>query len=288
MDAQFYEKHHKKGLILTIIIIIAAFLVIGYYYNTQGDFFKKDVSLAGGTSITIATNEEIDLEALELSLSNELEQVSVRLLADATTKNQQGILIDTSATDVDAIVDVLHKHITFDERDLSLESTGPSLGASFYKDLILTLIIAFVLMAVSVMISFRSFIPSVAVIAAAVMDIVVTVAILNILSIKVAAGGIVALLLVIGYSIDTDVLLTTKMLKRTEDEPFQRLKSGAKTGLTMTITTIAALLVAYLVSFHPLLKQMFLIIIIALVVDIIATYLMNASILYWYVTRRKK
>jgi len=56
----------------------------------------------------------------------------------------------------------------------------------------------------------------------------------------------------------------------------------------MTATTFAALGVGYFVSSSLVLKELFLIILIALVIDIISTYAMNAGILYWYREKKKK
>ena len=287
MLEDWYRKNYMKLLFIPLIVFIISIVIIGAHYNTHGDFINKDVNLAGGTSITIETKQVINLEELELLLNTKLEQVSVRLLTNPTTKTQQGLIVDTSETDTDKILLILSEFILFETKDVSMESTGSSLGESFYKDLVLTLGIAFILMAIAVFISFRTAVPSLAVILAAIMDIVITVAVLDVFGFRIAAGGIVALLLVIGYSIDTDVLLTTKMLKQGEGSSFERIKAAAKTGLTMTITTLIALTVAFFVSFNPLLRQMFLIIIIALIIDIFVTYGTNAAILYRYVEKKR-
>jgi preprotein translocase subunit SecF len=59
-----------------------------------------------------------------------------------------------------------------------------------------------------------------------------------------------------------------------------------KTGLTMSITTISAITAAYFVSSSLILKQMFLIIIIGLLVDIILTYMLNAPMLADYAEKQ--
>ena len=67
---------------------------------------------------------------------------------------------------------------------------------------------------------------------------------------------------------------------------YERIVDSAKTGLTMTMATVAALSIAYFITTSFVLKQMFLIIVIALLVDIISTYFMNSVILIWYCKRR--
>ena len=146
---------------------------------------------------------------------------------------------------------------------------------------------AFILMALVVAITFRTLIPSLAVILAAITNLIVTLAIISLSGMKLSSGGIIAFLLVIGYSIDTDILLTTKLIKRKIGPLYERLKQAMTTGLTMTITTLTAIFVAFLFSTAPVLKQIFLIILIALIVDIIATYFGNASILIWYLKKKK-
>jgi preprotein translocase subunit SecF len=117
--------------------------------------------------------------------------------------------------------------------------------------------------------------------------LVCTIAVLSLLNVQLSTAGIAAILLLIGYSIDTDILLTTKLLKRTEGSIFDRLYASAKTGLTMTGTTLAALAIGYIVATSLVLQQMFLVIIIGLLFDVIFTYSMNAGLLVWYLKKKR-
>lgn len=203
--------------------------------------------------------------------------------------SKEGFLVETSELDIDVLEASIENNFQIDLNDdnFFVEQTGSRLGQDFYKQMVRALIIAFVLMSLVILISFRSFIPSLAVVLSALFDLTVTLVIIDIIGIRISSAGIAALLLLLGYSVDTDVLLTTRMLKRrSEGEHWDRLIGAVKTGLTMTVTTIVAMLVAFLFSTSLVLKQMFLIILIGLVVDIIATYLMNAEILTWYMKRK--
>jgi preprotein translocase subunit SecF len=119
------------------------------------------------------------------------------------------------------------------------------------------------------------------------MDIVIPVAITLLFNIKISAAGISALLMLIGYSIDTDILLTTRVLKRKEGRIWERMISSAKTGLTMTLTAIVALSSGYFITSSLVIKEMFFIIIFGLIADIPSTWLMNAGILKWYVGKKE-
>ncbi|MFQ5886747.1 MAG: preprotein translocase subunit SecF, partial [Anaerolineae bacterium] len=106
--------------------------------------------------------------------------------------------------------------------------------------------------------------------------------------IELSPGTFVALLLLIGYSVDTDILLTTRLLVRKTGTFEERLSGAMKTGLTMNATTMAAVLVILLASTSVILKEIAVVILIGLMVDLINTWIQNAGILHWYVTRGGK
>jgi preprotein translocase subunit SecF len=286
---EIYNKHYKKLFIIPILLVILAFLFIGNHYNKTGDFINKDVSLKGGVTATISTSQIVpDLESFLQSNFPESD-LSVRTLSEFGTSEQIGILIEITNIDDKILQSLLEEKLGFDlnQDNFSLEIVGSSLGNSFYKQMLVAILLAFLFMALVVLITFRTFIPSIAVVFAAFSDIIITIAILDLIGLKLSTAGIAALLMLIGYSIDTDVLLTTKVLKgKNIGSVTERLINGAKTGLTMTITTLVAVTIGYIVTTSFILKEMFLIIIIGLLVDIISTYCMNAGLLVWYARRK--
>ncbi|RME31589.1 hypothetical protein D6789_02210 [Candidatus Woesearchaeota archaeon] len=128
--------------------------------------------------------------------------------------------------------------------------------------------------------------PSAAVILAAMSDIIVTLAIVNLLGIRIGTAGIAAFLMLIGYSVDTDILLSVRVLKRTGGGVFSRIVSAMKTGVTMSVTSISAALVGFLVSQSETIRQIMLIVLIGLIVDLIFTWLQNAGIIRLWAERR--
>jgi len=123
---------------------------------------------------------------------------------------------------------------------------------------------------------------------AAVSNIAMTIAVIDIFGIKIETAGIAALLMLIGYSVDTDILLTTRVLKRTEGTLMDRILGAMKTGMTMTITAIAAVLVAYIFTQSETLRQIMLILMIGLFFDMFNTWIQNTGILMLYVQHKSK
>ena len=131
--------------------------------------------------------------------------------------------------------------------------------------------------------------PSIAVITCAFADIVMTVAIVNLLGMSISSGGIVAFLMLIGYSVDTDVLLTTRVLRRKHESINHAAFGAFKTGITMSLTAIAAVLIALFMAyrFETVLNQIFTIIAIGLFFDIFNTWCTNVWIIKWFAETRK-
>jgi preprotein translocase subunit SecF len=59
-----------------------------------------------------------------------------------------------------------------------------------------------------------------------------------------------------------------------------------KTGLTMSMTSLVAVFIAYFIVISPVLKQVFLIVTIGLMTDMIITWSINAGLLKWYCEKR--
>jgi len=276
---EFYMKNQKKILIVPILIFILSIIILGSQLATKGYIIDRDVTLKGGISATIHSNQEINLDDLESQLRSEFpnSDFSVRQLSAFGSKENIGIVIEATDLTSKQIREFIENNL--ETVDISIQEMGSGLGSSFLTETITAILIAFVLIIIVILIAFRKFIPSLAIILSLILDLTATLAIISILGVKISSAGIAAFLMVIGYSIDTDILLTTRLIKRKMGTKYERLKGAFNTGMLMTITTLTALTIGYFVTNSLILKQMFSIILIALVIDIISTWMMNAPIL---------
>ncbi len=285
----FYSKHYKALILVPILFIIFDLIVIGGNYLETGDFINKDVSLQGGTAATIYS--ETDFSNLKSVLESNFpeSEIVVRNLIEFGTEKNIGVTIEATKLKSDELQSVIEEEydMKLTQDIFSVEEVGSALGESFYKQMMVAMALAFLFMAITVFVIFRNLIPSMAVIVTAFTDILTTVAVLDLIGMKISAAGIASLLMLIGYSVDTDMLLTTKVLKRKEGASLSRMKEAIITGLTMTAATLAALIVALPISQSQVLKSMFIILIIGLTIDIFATYCFNAGMLVWYIKRKQ-
>ena len=328
----WYNNNYKKLLIAPALILVLSIIYIGIFYAQTGDVINKDVSLTGGTSITISSQATIS--ELEDVLSKTLEDFEVKAISD-NLGNQLQLIVTVGEEDTETLVISLEEFIgdELTTENSSQETTSASLSADFYKQLIVAIILAFFWMAAVVFIIFakgkkikfwtiilnlvlgffmgnfflsinpilsaiiflalatflirmyiKNSVPAFAVMLSAFTDIVMTLAVVDLVGIKLSTAGIVAFLMLIGYSVDTDILLTTRLLKKHEGVN-AALFGAFKTGTTMTLTSIIAIAAALIVvfPFASVLNQIFIILLIGLGFDLFNTWITNASIIKWYV-----
>lgn len=283
---EIYDKKYKTLLLIPIILVLLSIGIIANHYITTGEFIKKDITLQGGVSITASTTKVIDEAALKNNLQAKFPQSDINIRE--LTENGKITGLEISATDVtpDEFSEVIKTELSLTKDDLAVESTGASLGSSFFRETIKAIIVAFIFMAIVVFLCFRVPVPAFAVVLAAFCDMLCTWAVLLVFDVRLSTAGVAALIMLIGYSVDTDILLTTRVLRRKEGSVFDSVFGAFKTGMVMSLTAIFVVSISFFLTSSLVLKQIMLILMIGLIFDIINTFLQNAGILRWYLEKK--
>lgn len=284
-----YDVHYKKLMLFSFIVLLACVVSLGISYAQTGEFFSQGVSLKGGITMTVQVDRQVDIHELQntLSSANPQADISVRHISESGTTS--ALIIEAAdITSEQLETSLTSAGITLTPGTYSSESMGSSLGAQFYSQTIKALIIAFIAMSLVVYLTFRNIIPSLFIILSTVSDIISTIAVVNLLDIKIGTAGIAAFLMLIGYAVDNNILLTTRVLKRKGEggTTFERLIASNKTGLLMTFTALAASMIGYIFTQSDVIAQIMLIITIGMLFDLVYTYFQNAGILRWYLERK--
>lgn len=180
----------------------------------------------------------------------------------------------------------LGENIAFQKSEIA-----PVLGQIFWQSALWIALFSFVIVIVVIFLFFREVVPSIAIILAAGFDILAAGSAMAVFGIPLSLASIPTLLMLVGYSIDTDILLTTRVLKRRDDTPRERTRDSMKTGLTMTITTISTVIVLLVFSYFSQIQVTFdiaFVLLFGLIGDIVSTWFMNAPILLWYAERKQR
>ncbi len=171
----------------------------------------------------------------------------------------------------------------------SYQQISPTLSTYFLGQVEYIILAAFVLISIVVFIIFRSAVPAFSVVFGAGNDIIIALGCMGLLHIPLGLASLGGLLMLIGYSIDTDMLSAVRILKRHDGTPEDRAYSAFKTGTTMTFTAILSfgiLFVVSLVAYVPTYYEISGVVLFGLIGDLFTTWLGNTSMILMYKKRK--
>jgi preprotein translocase subunit SecF len=134
-------------------------------------------------------------------------------------------------------------------------------------------------------------VPSLVVVFGAANDIIIALGAMGLFKIPLGVASVAGLLMLIGYSIDTDMLTAIRILRRGEGTPEDRAYSSMRTGVTMTATAIVSFGVLFAVSvieYVPTYYEIAGVVLFGLVGDIFTTWLGNASMILLYKKKKER
>ena len=252
------------------VIVIITFIMTGMPVTPGIDF-------AGGTAVTIYTDDsKEELEAY-------FEGYDLKSIDEGISGGYYLKFGPMSNEEMMAFND----YILEGYPDAGIDQIGANFGATLQAQAFLALLFAFLGMAVVVFIAFRKILPALTVVFAGVADITITAACLNTFGIELSLATTAALLMLIGYSVDSNILLTTKVLKR-QGNLEEKMEGAFHTGFIMTSTTFCAILAMFIVSLIgnvPTLYTISAVLLIGLICDLIFTWGFNAGMLKLYISK---
>ncbi|MBA2861495.1 protein translocase subunit SecF [Methanococcus maripaludis] len=273
--------------VLTIIPLILALLSLALV-SVHG--LKESIDVSGGTEISILASENTDLSVLKEKLPDSEVKISESSIGTFVVIKSG---LDTDVDSVRAVVKEFFNVEDLSELSYTEKQIGSVLSGKFWEEGMKAVGFAFIFMAIVVYAIFRTPVPSGAVILAAASDMAIAIGGMSLFGIPISTATIAALLMLVGYSVDTDIMLTTRVLKRRTGTLDERISGAMKTGITMSLTTIFAMAVLYLVVTFvvpaaDVLANIAAVLLIGLIGDLMLTWMTNAGILRYYMTEYKK
>ncbi|WP_237710130.1 protein translocase subunit SecF [Pyrococcus sp. ST04] len=279
------EMEPKKMIMYPLIVFGIALIIILANYVMTGSIVKEGIELRGGSVITLqGVNADPDEVAKAIQKETGI-PVNVEKFTSLTGGG--GIRVYVPAgEDVDKVRDVLRKMFPNVEPQTTI--IGPTFGRMVKEQGIKAITYAFIGMAIVVFLFFRVPVPSLTVVFSAFSDMVIAVALMDLFGIELSQATIAALLMLIGYSVDSNILLTTRLLKRKEFTIEEAYYSSLKTGFTMSTTTLGALVSLWLFSTAQVIDDIASVLIFGLLADFMNTWILNAGVLRTYIAKREK
>jgi preprotein translocase subunit SecF len=271
------EMEPKKMITYPLAVFVVALLLLAVNFPPLG------IDLKGGVVVT-AYGVSANPDQLEKWLSDQL-GVQVNVESFKSVEGTTGVRIYAPAgVDPLKIIDLMKTK--YPDAKYTHNEVQPTFGELARKQGIKAITFAFIAMAVVVFLFFRNPVSSLAIIFSAFSDMVIAVAAMGIFKIQLTTATIAALLMLIGYTVDSNILLTTKLTKRKEDTIEEAYLSAVSTGFTMSTTTLGALFMLWLISTSPTIDNIAVVLIFGLLADFMNTWIFNAGVLRWYLSRR--
>ncbi|MFH1221780.1 MAG: hypothetical protein V1492_01710 [Candidatus Micrarchaeota archaeon] len=261
---------------------------------------KFDKLLPEVTTLEIDSQQNTTKTTEYMEKRKEIEDVAKEMFVVAKMQYDSNV---SSVNDIERSFSAAYKNVYSDYQDsiigpisknvkytsISVRTVSPMLSASFIDTALKVGLVSAILCAIFVFLYFRIVIPSIAVIVGAVCDVVIALGAMGLFGIPLTLPSFAALLMLVGFSLDTDVLLTMRMLKRKGD-PRDKAYDAMKTGITMSIMAVVSFSTLFLLAYFTHIRTYYEISAVALaglVGDIFATWGINAVILLWYMEHRK-
>ncbi|WP_336327105.1 protein translocase subunit SecF [Halovenus sp. HT40] len=277
-----YEEYTDRQLaVIPLVILGISLAIIASAYVLTGTPVSLGFEFTGGTEIEFVADDTSTDEIEQVLSEHDIESVQ------SIGVDGNSYLVQTQATgeEAEAIEQTLNEEYGDGEGVVQrAEQRSASFGGDTQGQALIGVVIAFTGMSILVALMFRTFIPSIAVVLSAFSDIVIPVALMNIFGIDLTLGAVAALLMIIGYSVDSDILLNNHVLRR-RGGFYENAYAAMRTGISMTLTSIAAMTTMAIVArifAIPLLGEVALILVFGLCADLVNTYLLNMSLLRWY------
>jgi len=182
---------------------------------------------------------------------------------------------------------VLSRNVDYESA--SFNQVSASLSEKFVERVVMVVIYSVIIVSVVVFLIFRTIVPSLAVLIGAACDLIMALGAMGLFGIPLTLASFAALLMLVGFSLDTDVLLTMRLVKRREGTARERAYDAMKTGTTMSMALLlsfSCLFVLAVVTHINTYYEISAVALAGLVGDLIATWMLNAPIVLAYMEKK--
>lgn len=280
-----YEDYDRY-LIVPVALILLSLAVLGVSYLSNGELVQRGLDFTGGTEVQYSINDSFTTSEVQQIFASEGRN-DVQVVRQTQGDQTYMVVSVPPPTIEQSEAERILTENGYDVSVESLRSISASVSGEFFQQAQLAFVMAFMIMSLVIFYAFRDLTPSMAVIFAAAGDILFAMAGMTIFGIPLTLGSLAALLMLIGYSVDTDIVLSTRVLKRKQDSLKERIWSSVKTGVTMSSGGIAGFTLLYIVSYMIVgpseLSNIAAVMVLGLVADMPLTWFGNAIILKKYV-----
>ncbi|WP_414837749.1 hypothetical protein ACK3SF_05780 [Candidatus Nanosalina sp. VS9-1] len=281
---------YDRWFIIPVLLFVLSLAVIGGQYAANGNVVDRGVVFSGGTEVTYNIQEEFDTVQIEEIFASQGRPGTSALREETESGPILRVTVPPPQLENESVAESFLENNSIKNFNVDVQQfyfATSAVAETFFIQAVWAFILAFTIMSLVIFTSFRDLVPAFAVVLAASADIIFTIAAMSLLDIPMTLGSLSALLMLIGYSVDTDIVLSSRVLKQKRGSLRDRIWSSVKTGVTMSSGGIAAFTLLYFISMALVgpseLSAVASVMVIGLLADMPFTWFGNAFILKKYV-----
>ena len=280
----FIENNYKKFLLISILLFAIFTGIILFNYFKYGYIINKSITISGGYVTLINNNYNLT--------NTEIQNILNRMnITDYVLYSTSNIIYIASRDQINGtlLISLLNQYynISIQPSDISIQQYSSLIGDLIFNQFLFFVILAMIFAAFVIFIAFRVSNTTLNIISTILFDIIGLLAILSITKYPIGANGFIAMLMILGFAIDNNVVLSTNMIKE-KDKPFiERVKMSFRVGMLMEIIALYTLLLLYFIVPDPSVNEFAFVLSTATILDLIY-YLIGNIPLYKYFEAKKE
>ncbi|HID61045.1 MAG TPA: hypothetical protein EYP46_04205 [Hadesarchaea archaeon] len=286
MKLTWPQRRLSNRQLVAIPVGLAIFLGLVTVISISSGVFPVGRDFKGGSLIRLSGENVPGVDVVEAAVENLLgSNVDVDLFENGLDIRTDNVLEDAEEN---LVVEMFHDQFEVSENAIRIETMGPTITGLYSEQARNAIIGAFVAMAFIIFIAFRRRITIGAILLSVGLDMFGVLGCMALFHIELSLASIAGLLMLIGYAVDTNILLTTRVLKRVGGEPRERVIEAMRTGLMMNCSTLIPIVSLNVITTAPQLYQLTAVLIFGIIIDIFNTWFLNATIISRHVERQRR
>jgi len=280
----FIENNYKKFLMISMVIFVIFVGTILFNYFKYGYIINKSITISGGYVTLINNNYHITNPEIQ----NTLNQMNI---TDYVLYNTPNIIYIESGKQINEtlLINLLNQdyNIKLLPTDISIQQYSSLVGNLIFNQFLFFVILAMILAAFIIFISFRASKITLNIISTILFDVVGLLSILSITKYPIGANGFIGMLMILGFAIDNNVVLSTNIVKEKEKPFIERVRMSFRVGMLMEVIALYTLLLLYFIVPEPSVDEFAFVLSIAIILDLLY-YLIGNIPLYKYFEAKKE
>jgi preprotein translocase subunit SecF len=280
----FIENNYKKFLLISIAIFVMFIGIILFNYLKYGYIINKSITISGGYVTLINNNYHITTSEIQ----NILNQMNI---TDYVLYSTPNIIYIESRNQINGtlLINLLNQNYNINilPTDISIQQYSSLVGNLIFNQFLFFVILAMIITAFIIFIAFRASKITLNIISTILFDVVGLLAVLSITKYPIGANGFIAMLMILGFAIDNNVVLSTNVVKE-KDKPFiERVRMSFRVGMLMEVIALYTLLLLYFIVPEPSVDEFAFVLSIAIILDLLY-YLIGNIPLFKYFEAKKE